>query len=71
MKIFFLLSLLMGGLAVSACHTEQPYTTTPTPRNEVPNDQGPTPTPGYYPADGPTDEPEKKKGEYYGEDEGY
>ncbi|MBU1069674.1 hypothetical protein KJ975_08925 [Myxococcota bacterium] len=69
MKKILILSLVLAGLAV-ACHTEQPYVTTPSPRNEVQNDQGPTPTPGYYPADGPTDEPEKKKG-YYGEDEGY
>ncbi len=67
MKLLFL-SLVLAGLAVSACHNEQPYTTTPSPRNEVSNDQGPTPTPGYYPADGPTDEPEKKKGSGEGED---
>lgn len=70
MKLTILL-MTFAGLLASACHTEQPYTTTPSPRNEMPGDVGPTPTPGYYPADGPTEEPEKKKGEYYGEDEGY
>ena len=69
MKKFFILAL--AGISFTACHTEQPYTTTPSPRGEVSNDQGPTPTPGYYPADGPTDEPEKKKGyEEGGEYEG-
>ena len=72
MKHILLLSVIVAGLALAACHQEQPYVTTPQPRGEVVgNDQGPTPTPGYYPADGPTDEPEKKKGYWENEGEDY
>ncbi len=58
---------LVATFVLAGCTVEQPYVTTPAPRSESYNDQGPAPTPGYYPADGPEEEPEKKKGYYYDE----
>lgn len=62
-------SLLLGMLG-AGCATEQPYTTTPQPRTGSEAGSGPVPSPGYYPADGPTEEPEKKKGSEEGGCEG-
>lgn len=55
------ISLWLGILLIG-CVKEQPYTTTPQPRANMATTSTPVPSsPGYYPADGPTEEPEKKK----------
>ncbi len=61
---WMVVSILVVLLGVWGCVSEQPYTTTPQPRTGVSASSGPVSSPGYYPADGPTDEPEKKKGYY-------
>lgn len=59
------ISVLVGILLSIGCVREQPYTTTPQPRANMATTSGPVPSsPGYYPTDGPTEEPEKKKGGY-------